>query len=481
MTWEEFLNQQAGTRRLSSEETQILLKALPDENTKNNQAKISSEIDTSVDNVKAHLQSIYHKFQDVDKLANHKGAGKLEILRIYLKEEYYKNQSEATVKTINTEPISPEFQSLITEKIQSFCGRGFVFTAFQDFITTNKKGYFTVIGDAGMGKSTIAAKYVSDHNAIRYFNVLVDGNNRPELFLASIRKQLINRYRLTNVENADLSTLLTAATANLSPNEKLIIVVDALDEVNQEPGAENILYLPKTLPDYVYFFLTRRRYEANKERLYTEGLKKQYLDLTVNKYNQENQNDIREYIRFCLKNDPEHKAGLQTWIENKNITPDIFVNQLAVKSENNFMYLRYVLPAIAKGEYNDLNLIQLPQGLQDYYQKHWERMKMDDEAQKMKVIILYILVEFAKPIPCEKIAAITEKDEFDVQKILDEWIEYLRKQPEDGYDCYSIYHASFLNFLKPRKELNPEKRKQLLQEVNQKIITYYENIENNHG
>jgi hypothetical protein len=85
MTWEEFLNQQAGTRRLSSEETQILLKALPDENTKNNQAQISSEIHTSVDNVKAHLQSIYDKFQDVDKLANHKGAGKLEILRIYQK------------------------------------------------------------------------------------------------------------------------------------------------------------------------------------------------------------------------------------------------------------------------------------------------------------------------------------------------------------------------------------------------------------
>ncbi|MBE9238577.1 hypothetical protein IQ227_21790 [Anabaena aphanizomenioides LEGE 00250] len=56
----------------------------------------------------------------------------------------------------------PEFQSLITEKTQSFCGRGFVFAAFQNFTNTNKKGYFTVIGDAGMGKSTIAAKYVSE-------------------------------------------------------------------------------------------------------------------------------------------------------------------------------------------------------------------------------------------------------------------------------------------------------------------------------
>jgi len=378
-------------------------------------------------------------------------------------------------------PYPPEFQSLIIEKIKSFCGRKFVFTAFENFINTNKKGYFTVIGDAGMGKSTITAKYVFDHKTICYFNNLQENRNSPELFLESIRQQLINRYQLVNVDKDDLSTLLVKATEKITTNEKLIIIVDALDEVDQKPGGENILYLPKTLPDNVYFFLTRRRYESNKERLYTEGLKEEYLDLTDSKYDQENQHDIQEYICFCLNDDPEHKDGLQTWIETKHITPDAFVNQLATKSENNFMYLCYVLRAIAEGKYNDLNLTQLPQGLQNYYQKHWERMKMDDESQKMKVIILYILVEFAKPIPCEKIAAITEKDEFDVQKILDEWIEYLRKQPEDGYDCYSIYHASFLNFLKPKKELNPEKRKQLLQEVNQKIINYYENIENNHG
>ncbi|AFW93912.1 hypothetical protein ANA_C11129 [Anabaena sp. 90] len=392
-------------------------------------------------------------------------------------DELLRNQNKNT----DSFTYPPEFQSLITEKIKLFCGRKFVFDAFENFINDNKKGYFTVIGDAGMGKSTIAAKYVFEHKTICYFNNLQENRNSPELFLESIRQQLINRYELTNVENADLSTLLTEATAKLSPNEKLIIVVDALDEVKQDPGGENILYLPKTLPDHVYFFLTRRRYEPTQERLYTEGLKKESLDLTDSKYEKENQHDIQEYIRFCLNNDPEHQAGLQTWIENKNISPDAFVQQLAAKSENNFMYLRYVLPAIAEGKYNDLNLNQLPQGLQDYYQTHWERMNMDDKAQKMKVIILYILVEFAKPIPCNKIAAITEKDEFDVQKILDEWIEYLRKQPEDGYDCYSIYHASFLNFLKPKKELNPEKRKQLLQEVNQKIITYYENIENNHG
>lgn len=372
----------------------------------------------------------------------------------------------------------PEFQSLITEKIKLFCGRKFVFDAFEKFINdnkNNKKGYFTVIGDAGMGKSTIAAKYVFDHNAICYFNVLVDGNNRPELFLASIRRQLINRYQLTNVENADLSTLLTEATANLNPNEKLIIVVDALDEVNQEPGPENILYLPKTLPDHVYFFLTRRRYEPNQERLYTEGLKKESLDLTNSKYEKENQHDIQEYIRFCLNNDPEHQAGLKTWIENKHITPDAFVQQLAAKSENNFMYLRYVLPAIAEGKYNDLNLNQLPQGLQDYYQTHWERMNMNNSSKEMRVMILFILVEIGTPISGEMISEIINKDECHVQDVLDEWIEYLKLQTIDEDICYSIYHASFLDFLKGKREFKATRK--LFTEVNQRIVDYWDRIQ----
>jgi hypothetical protein len=372
-------------------------------------------------------------------------------------------------------PYPPEFQSLITEKIKSFCGRKFVFTAFENFINTNPKGYFTVIGDAGMGKSTIAAKYVFEHKTICYFNNLQENRNSPELFLESIRQQLINRYQLTNVDKDDLSTLLVKVTEKITTNEKLIIVVDALDEVKQEAGGENILYLPKTLRDNVYFFLTRRRYESNKERLYTEGLKEESLDLTDSKYDKENQHDIQEYIRFCLNNDPEHKDGLQTWIKTKNITDNAFVNELATKSENNFMYLRYVLPAIAEGKYNDLNLTQLPQGLQNYYQTHWERMKMNDSSEKMRVMILFILVEIGTPISGEMIFDIVNEDECDVQDILNEWIEYLKPQPIDEDICYSIYHASFLDFLKRKRELKPTRN--LFEDVNQRIVDYWERIQ----
>jgi flagellar biosynthesis GTPase FlhF len=65
--------------------------------------------------------------------------------------------------------LPPEFESLIAEKIKTFCGRQFVFDAFQQFITENPHGYFTIIGDAGMGKTSIVAKYVSEHQSPCYF------------------------------------------------------------------------------------------------------------------------------------------------------------------------------------------------------------------------------------------------------------------------------------------------------------------------
>jgi hypothetical protein len=58
-----------------------------------------------------------------------------------------------------------------------------------------------------------------------------------------------------------------------------------------------------------------------------------------------------------------------------------------------------------------------------------------------------------------------------VQKALDEeWVEYLTKKEKDGELCYSFYHASFLDFLKSKRELQSTRK--LFQEVNQRIADY---------
>jgi hypothetical protein len=476
MDWQEFLKGESGRHGLDIKPTETLLAALfsPDK-LPLNQAQLSVQFSISEATVKQRLGEIYKKFENsFPELSDQQGAGKLKILHTKLKQKYYQPSAPLVVtQDSDSLPYPEEFRSLIEEKIRTFCGRRFVFDAFQQFITANPHGYFTIIGDAGMGKSSITAKYVSEHKSPCYFNILVEGRNRPELFLKSIRQQLIDRYQLANSENADLHTLLAKVAGKLTLGERLVIAIDALDEVAHEAG-ENLLHLPTTLPDRVYFLLTRRPYNLGKKRLsVSPGVLVQELDLRDNKYVNSNQDDIKEYIRFVLNNDSDYKNGLRNWIQTRSIADTTFVEQLVDKSENNFMYLRYVLPAIAKGDYNDLSLKQLPDGLQEYYQNHWVRMGLDAKPGQLMEIVLYILLEIGTRIPCEMIAGIAEVDECDVAQVLeDEWVEYLKKQNVDGDICYGIYHASFLDFLKAKREMDSKRK--IFKEVNQRITEYLE-------
>ncbi|MFB2978497.1 helix-turn-helix domain-containing protein [Microseira sp. BLCC-F43] len=95
--------------------------------------------------------------------------------------------------------LPQEFRSLIEEKIKHFCGRKFVFNKFDEFVNSYPNGYFTIVGDAGMGKSAFAANYVASVRPCPcYFNILAEGRNRAELFLDSIRQQLINFYNFSS-------------------------------------------------------------------------------------------------------------------------------------------------------------------------------------------------------------------------------------------------------------------------------------------
>ncbi|WP_287136982.1 AAA family ATPase, partial [Crocosphaera sp.] len=366
--------------------------------------------------------------------------------------------------------IPTEFRALIEEKTGLFCGRSFVFQEFDKFINSHNKGYFTVIGDAGMGKSAIASKYILSRKVPCYFNIATEGKNKPEQFLSNIRQQLIIRYRLPNQENADLRSLLQKASEKLSENQKLIIVVDALDEVEQE-GSSNLLDLPKNLPNGVYFLLTRRPYNLENKRLNTSpDTPYKTLDLREKQYQKWNDQDVREYIRLFLEEDQQDQDKLQKWLQDRSISQLTFIEEVAQKSENNFMYLRYVFPAIANGQYDNLELEDFPIGLEEYYYTHWQRMNMEGKNKELEVFVLFILSQ-SKVAPTSKIITeiVQKKDEFkdieclEIDKVLDKWVEYLSKEKSQGEIRYRIYHQSFTDFLTKQKEL--DKNRKIFEEV----------------
>jgi hypothetical protein len=345
--------------------------------------------------------------------------------------------------------IPTEFQTVIDDKTKLFCGRKFVFNAINQFINDHKSGYFTILGDAGMGKSAIAAKYIVDHpGTICFFNIRAEGRNRPDVFLRLIRQQLTKRFDLQNVENDDLSTLLIKASQKLSASENLVIVIDALDEVDQDDNG-NLLNLPVYLPEKVYLILTRRPYNSEDKRL-TFSPDTKYQELDLRQYQDKSNDDVKAYILEFLTLG-QYKAGLEKWINQQNdLSKPKFVDTIAAKSENNFMYLRYVLEAIADGFYQDEKLEQLPAGLQGYYESHWRIMGMTNKPlPKDKIKIIYVICFAKSAISDDLIATHSKKSKLKVQEVLRDWTQFLQiqKQENNQPNLYRFYHESFRDFL----------------------------------
>jgi hypothetical protein len=282
---------------------------------------------------------------------------------------------------------------------------------------------------------------------VAHFNSQSQGIVRAEQFLENACTQLIRLYQLNYPqlqENATrdgnfLSRLLGEVSAKLG-GKKLILVVDALDEVDrslQGPGS-NVLYLPDALPDNVYFIVS-----TQPKTLLLPPTTDPPFDLM--QYSAESLADVKHYIEKRTSN----SASIQSWINRQNLQLSQFVAAVAEKSQNNFMYLRYVLNDIDSGKYSDVTLNDLPRELEGYYEKHWARMEMavkDKELRRRKLKVIYLLTKVRKPVSCDILADFAEEEAWEVQEVLDDWEQFLRTNSDTPPD-YSIYHASFQRFL----------------------------------
>ena len=352
-------------------------------------------------------------------------------------------------------------QFRLIDRTEGFVGRKYVFDKIEDFLSKKRYGYFTIEGDPGMGKSTILAEYVRRHECVAHFNDRLGSINRTSQFLESVCTQLIAKYRLpyselppdANQNKAFLDKLLSEVSEQLKPGERLVIVVDALDEVDLESQdkSANILYLPRYLPKNVYFVMSRRRgvdllFVVDTPNYLFDLMAKEYADLSLQDIKTRIQQDVNEHER------------LGQWIESNGLTVENFITQLADKSENNFMYLRCVLVEIEDGIYQYASIESLPQGLEAYYENHWQLMGMTTDPPPLtKLRIVYILSETLSPIPYEDIVEIVkhtgeQEAEFTVQYVLNKWKQFLHKLDQYEQIFYRLYHDSYRRFLN-RKDI----------------------------
>ena len=397
--------------------------------------------------------------------------GKLGRLNQYLNKEYSRRNSSLQPSQSFTGPI--EFQSLIESRTQQFVGRKYIYEAFDKFKENHDRGYFTVVSEPGTGKTAIAANYVAQHKTPCYFNIAPQGNNTPEQFLKSIRNQLIEYYKLQDVQDANLETLLNTIASKSGEDEFLVIVVDALDEVKQEPGPENILNLPRYLPRKIYFFLTRTHELDNQRRLLTDS-NTAYQELDLRDMQELSKEDIAKYLDLFLYHDNQARPTLEQWLKNNEYRKEEFKDLFLGKVGDNFMYATCLIDGILnRQEYQRVNLNDLPSTLINYYDWHWKRMGMDDPEKRLKKDILYLIKEVKQDngeIYDEAIAEILTTNIDEVQQVLDEWYKYFRVTTNESNRYYTFYHNSFFQYLSNRNELDNERER--FREINQKIVQY---------
>ncbi len=375
---------------------------------------------------------------------------KLEAIEIGIRDDLAQIQNllERFVDTSAPRlPLPYECETIIADRTQDFTGRRFVFEAIAKFLQNNPKGYFVLEADPGVGKTSIMAKLVLllKRHCVAHFNSQSQGIVRAEQFLENACTQLIRGYQLNYPqlpENATrdgnfLSRLLGEVSAKLG-GKKLIIVVDALDEVDlglQRHGS-NVLYLPDALPDNVYFIVSKRGQSLPLPN---------HQDFDLMHYSTESLADVNVYIDKRTGN----SASIQSWINRQNLQREQFVAAVAEKSQYNFMYLRYVLNDIDSGKYSDVNLQDLPRELEGYYDKHWMQMmgRKEDDLLEMRVKIIYVLSKAREAVSRGWIAKSVGETDFKVQQVLKKWESFLRQQQVDGEIRYSIYHNSFRDFL----------------------------------
>jgi hypothetical protein len=347
------------------------------------------------------------------------------------------------------------FDTLMAASTERFVGRAFVFDAIDSFIQDNPSGYFVFIGDPGIGKTALISQLVRTRDLVHHFNVIQENIRSPYHFITNVCAQLITRFDLGNltIPTADelhdsvfLTKCLEAAAAKCEP-QPLIIALDSLDEADRRglPEGANVHYLPRNLPQGVYFVVTTRSIKA----LLPDVMNFKHFRLDQN--SAMNVSDIRQYVsNYAMRPKVKHLLSKQ------GIEETIFVNELVQKSQGNFMYLRYILPEIEQRDFLEDGLDQLPVGLEGYYTRHWKNMQSEigGKFQESHEMVISILAAMPEPVPLEAIAEWTKLPLREVSEIKKAWEPFLFQTADNDELRYRIYHHSFGEFLSQQVNLD---------------------------
>ncbi len=343
-------------------------------------------------------------------------------------------------------------------RLDRFKGRGWLLQRLDQFLNDNDRGLFLVEAEAGLGKTAFLAHLARERGYVHHFVELARGSDGVEPGIRNMASQLIRAWGLpldaivAPLRPNFLQDLLKQAADRRdqdSPNEKIVLVVDALDEAGPSPAGQNALGLPEVLPKGVYLVVSQRPVEVSLATDAPRQIER------IDAQSEENRKDIRLFLEAAADWPGIRKARVES---DPPVSKESFVATLFDRSQGVWIYLKYVLDEIEAGRRSPLKLDELPQGLWQYYARFWKEWKERHQADwdTPDLPLLTTLAAAQESLTLEDLISLAGVETAPtvlprLRKVLSvEWSPYLATSPAGpgprSPRSYRFYHASLREF-----------------------------------
>jgi molybdopterin-biosynthesis enzyme MoeA-like protein len=343
--------------------------------------------------------------------------------------------------------------------LDHFVGREWLVDMIDSFISNHDRGYFILEAGAGFGKSTFMAWLVQKRGYIHNFCELTPGLENIGNALKSLSSQIALAYDLSTegVLPADAASMpdflydmLVKAAEKRRDKEKIVLVIDALDQAGT-PKGQNVLGLPKSLPEGVFIIASQR---PVKVMLSTDKATTPCVVCRLSDYKEKHEDDIRRFLYEATT-----RPKISAFLQDHSYTSDKFVTTLMEKCQSVWVYLSFVIPQIESNECLTLDLNSLPEGLLNYYIDYWSRWREDYQLQwyESYLPLLSTLAATQESVSVKILATwISSKmpEQMLGRLLKEQWRPYMIVSLYGKEERYRFYHQSLQDFFSGRVEQN---------------------------
>lgn len=297
-----------------------------------------------------------------------------------------------------------------------FEGRKDLIARIDQRIARQDRGYVLVRGEAGVGKSALAAHLVWTRPCAHHFTRLEGGARNPVEARKSLAAHLIGAWDLAErftpgdvfpaaAERPDwLAKVIRAAAAERDrqgERRPLVLVVDGLDEA--EPDAPGMgtgvpLGLPKPdeLPRDVFIVATSRY--GFPLAVLRDPMRVGWSEIEVE--SADNLADMAAYLESAA-------TELSEVLARHGVSPHVFTSTLLDRCRGVWIYLRYVLDEIRAGIRPPTELAALPDRLRAYYELQIQhRWATSPGWERLHLPALAVLAVLRRPITAAELSAV---------------------------------------------------------------------------